>query len=38
MDNLKWDHIRPIKENENKDTVAAKIIVYAEEDEECFVA
>jgi hypothetical protein len=37
-DNLKWGHIRPIKENENKDTVAAKIIVYAEEDEECFVA
>jgi hypothetical protein len=37
-DYLKWGHIRPIieKENDAKDTVAAKIIVYAGEDEEYY--
>ena len=32
---LKWGHIRPI-EKDGKEVVAAKIIVYAEEDEEYF--
>jgi hypothetical protein len=37
-DYLKWGHIRPImgKEDNVKEAVAAKIIVYAGEDEEYF--
>jgi site-specific recombinase XerC len=35
-DYLKWGHIRPIKEKDGKDIIAAKIIVYAQEDEEYF--
>ena len=34
-DYLKWGHIRPI-EKDGKEVVAAKIIVYAGEDEEYF--
>ncbi|MER5174410.1 MAG: hypothetical protein ABJB76_02120 [Candidatus Nitrosocosmicus sp.] len=33
---LKWGHIRPIVEKEGNSVAAAKIIVYAQEDEEYF--
>jgi len=35
-DYLQWGHIRPMLEKENGDVIAAKIIVYSDEDEEYF--